>query len=132
MRNFFSNLFSKAKNFARSFAFAPMWKRYAFSSISTEKLISEGYKQNAIVSACSTTLQLSFPEPPLLFGYLEDGRFIADYEHEINKLLQQPTPDMGQAEFLQSVITYAPISGNAYIWKQRGQNGKVLHLSDLS
>lgn len=134
MKNFITNLWRKATNFARSIAFAPMWRRYAFSSISTEKLVREGYKQNSAVSACATTLQLTFPEPPLLAGVEEDGRFIPDHSHEIMKLLRNPNPDMGMAEFLQFAITYSPIGGNTYIWKQRSNSGKVIAMwlfSDL-
>jgi len=39
---------------------------------------------------------------------------------------------MGMAEFLQFVITYAPIGGNAYIWKQRNSSGRVIALWPFS
>lgn len=131
--NFFKKLFSKAAvTFAKSFAFAPMWMRYAFSAISIDKLIDEGYKKNSAVSACATTLQLTFPEPPLLVGFEEEGRFVPDYEHSLNQLLRQPNPDMGMAEFLQFAITYNPIGGNAYFWKQRNASGRVLALYPFS
>lgn len=132
--NFFKRLFSKAAiTFAKNLSFAPVWLRYAFSSIaSIDKLIEEGYKKNSAVSACSTTLQLTFPEPPLLVGYEEDGRFVPDYEHALNQLLRQPNIDMGMAEFLQFAITYNPIGGNAYIWKQRNSSGRVIGLYPFS
>lgn len=126
------SLFFKAAS--RFMTFSTKWSRYAFSIIGIEKLINEGYKKNAAVSACSTTLQLTFPEPPLLVGYEEEGHFIPDYKHPINNLLKKPNFDMGMAEFMQFVITYAPIGGNAYIWKQRSISGKILRLwifSDL-
>lgn len=131
--NFFKNLFSKAAvSFAKTFSFAPMWMRYAFSAISIDKLIDEGYKKNSAVSACATTLQLTFPEPPLLVGYEEEGRFVPDYGHELNRLLKQPNPDMGMAEFMQFAITYNPVGGNAYFWKQRNSSGRVLALYPFS
>lgn len=131
--NFFTNLFRKAAvTFAKTFSFAPTWLRYAFSPISIDKLIDEGYKKNSAVSACATTLQLTFPEPPLLVGYEEEGRFVPDYEHALNQLLKKPNPDMGMAEFMQFAITYNPIGGNAYFWKQRNSSGRVLALYPFS
>jgi HK97 family phage portal protein len=131
--NFFKRLFSKAAiTFARAFSFFPEFTRYAFTAISARMLVRDGYKKNAVVSACSTTLQLTFPEPPLIAGYEEEGRSIPNYKHPINTLLKRPNPDMGMAEFMQFVITYAPIGGNCYIWKQRSQSGKVVALWPFS
>lgn len=131
--NWFKQFFSKAAvTFAKSFAFAPVWLRYAFSSISIDKLIDEGYKQNSAVAACATTLQLTFPEPPLLVGFEDEGRFVADYDHRLNDLLRQPNQDMGMAEFMQFAITYNPVGGNCYIWKQRNSSDRVLALYPFS
>jgi len=131
--NIFQRLFSKAAaSIARSMTFAPAWARYAFSAMTFERIVREGYKQNAAVSACATTLQLTFPEPPLLAGYEEDGRFIPDYGHPVMALLQNPNPDMGQSEFMQFAVAYCSIGGNVYIWKQRAVNGRVIALWPFS
>jgi len=131
--NFFQRLFSKAaSSVARALTIAPAWARYAFSAVTFDKIVKEGYKQNAAVSACATTLQLTFPEPPLLAGYEEDGRFIPDYRHAVMKLLLKPNPDMGFSEFMQFCIAYCSIGGNVYIWKQRSVSGKVIALWPFS
>lgn len=131
--NWFRNLFSKAAAVvSKAFSFMPVWTRYAFSKLTFFKIVQEGYKQNAAVSACATTLQLTFPEPPLLAGHEEDGRFIPDYKHPVMALLQKPNMDMGQSEFMQFAIAYCSIGGNAYIWKQRSQNRKVIALWPFS
>jgi len=131
--NWFRQLFSKAASaVSKAFSFMPVWTRHAFSALTFDKIVREGYKQNAAVSACATTLQLTFPEPPLLAGVEEDGRFIPDYKHKIMELLRQPNPDMGLAEFLQFAITYSSIGGNCYLWKQRNQNMRVRHLWPFS
>lgn len=130
--NWFQRTFRKAASSLAKFLFAPTWVRYAFSKISLSKLINEGYKQNSAVSACATTLQLTFPEPPLLAGTEEESRFIPNYNHPIMQLLKHPNPDMGMAEFLQFVIAYNSIGGNAYIWKQRAVNRKVIALWPFS
>jgi HK97 family phage portal protein len=128
--NWFSSLFRKAA--AKLFSFAPEWARYAFTQFSMRQLVTEGYKKNSAVSACATTLQLTFPEPPLLAGYEEEGRFIPEYSHPVAALLRQPNPDMGMVEFLQFAITYNPVGGNCYIWKQRSTSGRVVALWPFS
>jgi len=131
--NFFTDLLRKAiGTVSKAFSFVPVFTRYAFSVLTFDKMIREGYKANAAVSACATTLQLTFPEPPLLAGYEEDGRFLADYKHAVMPLLQKPNPDMGQKEFMQFSIAYCSIGGNVYIWKQRAKNGTVLALWPFS
>ena len=131
--NWFQKLISKAATVvSKAFSFMPVWTRYAFSVMTFFKIVQEGYKQNAAVSACATTLQLTFPEPPLLAGHEEDGRFIPDYKHPVMSLLRQPNMDMGQSEFMQFAIAYCSIGGNAYIWKQRSQNRKVIALWPFS
>lgn len=131
--NFIQQLFRKAAGIvSKAFSFAPVWVRYAFSVITMDKIIREGYKANAAVSACATTLQLTFPEPPLLAGYEEDGRFIPDYRHPVMERLRQPNMDMGLVEFMQFAIAYASIGGNCYIWKQRSVGGKVIAMWPFS
>ena len=131
--NWFQKLLVKAlPAFGKITSFMPGWVRYSFSKISFDKLVDEGYKANAAVSACATTLQLTFPEPPLLAGFEEEGRFLADHKHAVMSLLRKPNQDMGLAEFLQFAIAYASIGGNAYFWKQRSVNGKVIALYPFS
>ena len=131
--NWFQKLLVKAlPAFGKITSFMPGWVRYSFSKISFDKLVDEGYKANAAVSACATTLQLTFPEPPLLAGFEEEGRFLADHKHAVMSLLRKPNQDMGLAEFLQFAIAYASIGGNAYFWKQRSVSGKVIALYPFS
>lgn len=131
--NWFTNLFRKAA--AKLFSFLPEFARYAFSQFTMRQLVTEGYKKNSAVSACATTLQLTFPEPTLLAGYEDEGRFIPDFSHPVTTLLRQPNPDMGMVEFLQFAITFNSIGGNFYGWKQRSRSGRVVAIwafSDLN
>lgn len=112
--------------------FAPKWKRWEFAKVSFFKLVDEGYRINSAVSACVTTLAFSFPEPPLLAGNDEDGRFVANYKHKVMQLIRQPNPDMGEVELMQFAVVYASVGGNCYLWKQRRQNGSVMHLWPFS
>lgn len=131
-QKFLSKVLPPFLSHGKLFTFGPPWTRFAFTFFTAERLIREGYKANAAVSACATTLQLTFPEPPLITGTKENGRFTPDYSHPMLALLEDPNEDMGQAEFLQYIITYASIGGNAYIWKQRAQNGQILALWPFS
>lgn len=112
--------------------FAPKWKRWEFAKISFTKLVDEGYRINSAVSACVTTLAFSFPEPPLLAGHEEDGRFVPDYRHKMMELIRKPNPDMGEVELMQFAVTYASVGGNLYLWKQRRQNRSVMALWPFS
>lgn len=112
--------------------FAPKWKRWEFAKISFNKLVDEGYRINSAVSACVTTLAFSFPEPPLLAGHEEDGRFVPDYRHKMMELIRKPNPDMGEVELMQFAVTYASVGGNLYLWKQRRQNRSVMALWPFS
>lgn len=123
--NWFQKMFLKAA--ATTMRFIPKWFRSAFLPVSWKRLI-DGYKKNSAVSACVTTLAFSFPEPPLLAGRMRDGRFVADYRHPIYTLIHRPNPDMGEVELMQFAVTYAAISGNLYLWKQRSNNGRVIAL----
>jgi HK97 family phage portal protein len=98
------------------------WNKYTFS-----QAVTDGYQANSAVFACVSALAFSFPEAPLLAGTETDGKFKANYRDELMKIIRQPNPDMGEAEFMQFVVVYAAIGGNVYIWKQRNKNGQVLH-----
>lgn len=127
--NWFQRMFFKASE--RVVRFMPEWVRATFLPISWARLI-DGYHKNSAVGACVTTLAFSFPEAPLLAGYEQDGRFVADYGHPIMALIRQPNPDMGEVELMQFAVTYASIGGNLYLWKQRGQGGQVIALWPFS
>jgi len=92
-------------------------------------LIRQGYKASSAVSACVRALAMSFPEPQLIaYKDTADGEQPAGSTDALQKLIRQPNPDMGEAEFMQFVITYAPCGGNVYIWKERNQAGRVVRL----
>lgn len=114
------------------FSFVPQWVRSAWPTMDWGALVREGYRQNAAVSACVTTLAFSFPEAPLLAGREDGGRFVPDYAHPAMRLIRQPNPDMGEVELMQYLIVYASVGGNAYLWKQRNRYGQVVALWPFS
>lgn len=127
--NWLQRIFVKAAS--RVMQFIPNWVRSNFLPVSLTRLL-DGYHKNSAVAACTTALAFSFPEPPLLYGTMVDGRFVPDYLHPINKLLKNPNPDMGQVELMQFSVTYAAVGGNLYLWKQYAENGKVLAMWPFS
>jgi HK97 family phage portal protein len=103
----------------------PQFMRWAFETFDWYKGV-DGYQKNSAVFACVSALAFSFPEPPLLAGTEKDGKFTASYDDQLMDFIQQPNPDMGEAEFMQYCVVYAAIGGEALIWKQRNVNGRVI------
>lgn len=96
-------------------------------------LIQKGYKASSAVSNCVRALAFSFPEPQLI-AYKDsgDGEQPVGPNDPLQKLIRKPNPDMGEAEFMQFLVTYCSCGGNVYIWKERSKNGKVLYLWPFS
>lgn len=103
----------------------PSWVRHSFLDTSWEWLVGTAYKQNSTIYACMQILAMNFPEPEI-WAYGEDDTHIQG--HKLRQLLKRPNPDMGEAELMQFVITYAALSGNIYLWKQRNKQGDVIAL----
>lgn len=110
-------------------ALIPRWLRYAPFFPSWPNLVREAYKGNATVFACMWLLQRTFVSPELwAWKQNAEGEYDPISEHVFRKLIQKPNPDMGEREFKQFVITYAPLGGSVFIWMQRGQGGGVIAL----
>lgn len=112
----------------REMALVPRWRRHFLSLFDDfEDVVEVAYKKNATVNACMWILQTTFTEPELWAW--ERGNTIYKYKplegHALRKLMLKPNPDMGEVELLQYVITYAPLGGNVYVWKQRDNVRRV-------
>lgn len=108
----------------------PPWKRYQFAPFDgMTDVVEKAYKKNATVFACMWILQSMFPEPELWSWEREDRISYKPIQgHAVRKLFSKPNQDMSEVEFLQFVITYAPLGGNVYIWKQRDKARRVKNL----
>lgn len=106
------------------------WKRYQFAPFEgMTDVVEEAYKKNATVFACMWILQNMFPEPELWAWEREDRISYKPIQgHAARKLFSKPNQDMSEVEFLQFVITYVPLGGNVYIWKQRDKARRVKNL----
>lgn len=130
-------LFDQIKSWAASsvlkagqtLSFIQNWVKTSWMETDFWTLIRQGYKASSAVSACVRALAFSFPEPQLIaYKTVKDEEQPAGANDPLQKLIRNPNPDMGEAEFMQFVITYAPCGGNIYIWKQRNAAGKVVAL----
>ena len=111
----------------------PPWRRYSFAPFSDiNDVVEDAYKKNATTFACMWILQSMFPEPELWAWERGDRYSFKPIQgHPIRKLMARPNPDMSEVEFLQFAITYAPLGGNFYAWKQRDREKHVKALWPL-
>lgn len=120
--------FQVAKKAAqRAFILTPDYGRGKLFDASYASLVANGLKGNAAVAACVTELAFSFPKAPLI-AYRDVGKGElerVESTHPLARLMAQPHPELGEAEFKQLVIMFASIGGAAYIWKQREGNTVV-------
>lgn len=99
---------------ANTLTFISPWVKTTFLVPTFERLTSEAYQKNSIVTACISVLTFAFPEPPLMVYTKEgaDGEALPD--HPLRKLLRKPNPIMGEDELWQYTMAYTAIGGNAY------------------
>ena len=123
----------KKENTRENIQLIPPWRRYQFAPFTGfTDTVEEAYKKNATVAACMWILQSMFPEPELWAWEREDRSSSVPIEgHVIRKLMASPHPDMSEVEWLQFAITYAPLGGNVYYWKQRDKARRVKYLWPL-
>lgn len=106
----------------------PQWLNQSFLTPTFINLVREGYQKNSVVTACITTLTVTFPEPPLLVWDSEDDDAKPIPRHPLRVLLRKPNNLMGEDELWQYTIAYAAIGGNAYWHKVRDGGRRVIRL----
>lgn len=136
-----NNIFTQFKSWAlgtiqkagQNMQFVSDWVRYAFPDFDFWRGVEIGYKKNSAVYACVRALAFAFPEPSLIaYKDSEFGLQPVRSDDPLQKLIRTPNPDMGEAEFMQFAITFCPLGGNLYIWKERSVSGKVIALWPFS
>ncbi len=135
------NIFARIKSWAagtmhkvgQALSFIPEWIRVSWFDTNFLSLVQNGYKASSAVANCVRALAFSFPEPQLVaYKQTPEGEEPAGANDPLQRLIRRPNPDMGEAEFMQFVITYASCGGNIYTWMERTRNGKVLYLWPFS
>lgn len=95
------------------------------------KFVKEGYKRSPAAYACVERLASSVPEA-IMRWYACD----ATGEHQLDDypgraLIQRPNRFQTEYEFWEMTMRFLSIKGNAYWWKQRGNNGLPVALWPL-
>jgi len=87
-----------------------------------------GY-QSAIIMACISWVQRTFPEAPIFLRQRNrDGSWEDNYDHELLKLLETPNPYYDGILLQQAMIADFNIDGNAYWRKIRSGAKRVVEL----
>ena len=97
-------------------------------------LTDEGYRKNAIVSACIQMIATSAPEAPLRIYRETRKGSILDEKHWFNRLLKKPNDAQSIFEFWEVVHTYLNTGGSVYFELVRAgnhPNGEVLEMYPL-
>lgn len=84
----------------------------------------KGYAGNELVFACIREIATSSAEAMLCL-YDDDKEKISPNQSPLAMLLDKPSVDNTQYEFLEALITHLQISGNAYVLKERAAIGVV-------
>lgn len=100
------------------------WQPIEWADTSWDALATRGYRQNAAVYQCISTLAFGFPEPPPLV--YRDGD--PEPQHPLQQLLSRPNPVMSHSELMLYTIVYRAVGGNAYLHKVRGRGNQVVEL----
>lgn len=113
---------------ASGFSVVSPWVRASFLTPTFDRLTSEGYQKNAVVTACVSALTFTYAEPPLLVWSKEGEAGEALPNHPLRQLLKNPNVLMGEDELWQYTIAYMAIGGNAFWHKVRSGAGRVVEL----
>jgi HK97 family phage portal protein len=92
----------------------PSWVKTSFIIPSFDRLVSEGYQKNSLVSALISVFTFTLPEPPLMVFDSEGDKGQPLPSHPLRKLLRRPNALMGEDELWQYTAAYAGLGGNAY------------------
>jgi HK97 family phage portal protein len=83
-----------------------------------DKFAEEGYQKNVIVYACANLIAGACAQIPWLLyekGTLRKAKRVEIEKHPFFDLVERPNPYMSESEFMQALITYRLLSGQAYV-----------------
>jgi HK97 family phage portal protein len=102
---------------------SPIWSNQKY-----ELLVKEGYQKNIIVYRCVNVIARALGSVPFL---VYDQHTCEEMDnHPLLKLLMYPNPRQAGSAFMEALVGYFLLSGNAYIEMIEGVDGtiKELHL----
>jgi len=105
----------------------PVWNNW-----NAETASREGYKSVAWVYACIKLRANAVSSVPIVVERYIGGKWQQDERHPLQRLIDQPNPDLDRNEMMRLFVTHLDLSGNAYQLKTRaGDNGVPLELYPL-
>lgn len=101
----------------------PLWRQGQpdWTPPTLQGFAAAGYSDNAIVFACIAAKAQSAALAPLVaYTGQRDEPERLDDSHALARLLLKPNPWQSWYEFMELLITYLDLDGNAFIWKAPG------------
>lgn len=95
-----------------------------YSPIDNDKAISEGYNANSAVYSIVNKDAQKFASIPM-YVYKRNGEESELADNDLTKLLNRPNEFQGQDAFRQIIRTYYKVTGEAFIWLNRGDLGDL-------
>jgi HK97 family phage portal protein len=113
---------------------APDWltNKPVWSAWNTDTAIREGYKSVAWVYACVKLRANAVSSVPIVVERYIGGEWVADPKHPLQRLIDNPNPDLDRNEMMRLFVTHLDLAGNAYQLKTRmNERGAPLELFPL-
>lgn len=93
----------------------------SWPTISTERLIKEGFESNVTVYACVMEIARSCAGIPWYLCKESGAQEDRVEEHKILALLRRPNPLQGGQQFFEAFVAFLEIAGNSYIYRTLGK-----------
>lgn len=104
------------------------YSQFQFQDYTLARIITELYLKDSVVASCIGAYQMHYPEPAML-AYdgddLQEGGDLVD-------LLAKPNPWMTQSDLARYTISFQLWTGNTYLMKLYGDNGRLEQLFPFS
>ena len=103
-----------------------------YPDASFENFASEGYGKSEIVHACIRELAVSAAAPRYYIqAPATDGGAVEVTSGLLYDLTTRPNPNSDWYSFIESLVTFLMVAGNAYTLKERSRSGKIAALYHL-
>jgi len=113
---------------------APDWitNKAVWSNWNSDTAIREGYKSVAWVYAAIKQRANAVASVPLVVERYQGGEWVQDDRHPLQRLIDNPNPDLDRNEMMRLLVTHLDLAGNGYQLKTRsGTNGVPLEIYPL-
>jgi HK97 family phage portal protein len=131
MASLWNKLFGNEKQFEQS-ASIPLYNNsygYKEPPQNYEAFAKNGYGKNAIIYSCIRELTNAAIEPRYFIeGFDRENQPFEIQDSALKSLLDAPNKTQDLYDLIEQLITHLYIAGNAYIFKERGQSGRITQL----